>query len=263
MAAALAIGGIASANHISNTSALPTWNVTPNSLPGSGTGGNSPFQAVQLDVQTHTDYAHPGDMAQGGWAKTVTLFFDDDVRVNLTTIPSCTETFTNSTTIAQAWEDCGPGADTAPEVNAYLSPPSEVSGTVSTASASNFPGCVLVFKKSSTSLMLFVRMTQVFNGPANCYNPAANTSGNFNFILTGNLSTVSAADFKTRLTIPSLDALAEPLDDIKFRLKRAAVFAARCKDTNKVLNLRGTFSYTNPGPSNQPPDTVNKKKACA
>ena len=116
--AALAVAGIASANHVSNTSTLPTWNVTPGALPGSGgggaNGGSGTTAPVQLDVQTHTDYAHPGDAAQGGRAKTVTLLFDNDVVVNLSGIPSCNANFTSGTTIAQAWERCGPGADTPP-----------------------------------------------------------------------------------------------------------------------------------------------------
>ena len=55
--AALAVAGIASANHVSNTSTLPTWNVTPGALPGSGGGGanggsgtTAPVPARRADV---------------------------------------------------------------------------------------------------------------------------------------------------------------------------------------------------------------------
>jgi hypothetical protein len=236
--------------------------VTPNALPGSGGGGNGgsgTTAAVGLNVQTATVYAHPGDAAQGGKAKTVTLLFDNDVVINLTGIPSCNANFTAGTTIAQAWERCGPGADTAPEVNAYLSPATAVSGTASTAPPSNFPGCTLVFKRSSTSLLLFSRITLAQNGTPNCANPATNTAGNTSTILTGNLSNVSTPDFKTKLTVPNVDQLPLPLDNFKATIKRGNVFKARCKDNNKLLNLRGTFQYSGTG---QATDTVNKTKAC-
>jgi hypothetical protein len=263
--AALAVSGIASANHVSNTSSLPTWNVTPSALPGSGGGGNGgsgTTAAVALDVQTATVYAHPGDTAQGGKAKTVTLFFDNDVVLNLTGIPSCNATFGAGTTIAAAYERCGPGADTAPEVNAYLSPPGAVSGTASTAPPSNFPGCTMVFKKASSTgpkILLFARVTLIQNGTANCSSPATNTSGNTTTTLTGNLTNVSIADFKTKLTVPNIDQLPLPLDNFKAKVKRANVFKARCRDNNTRLNLRATFQYSGTG---QATDTVNKTKAC-
>ena len=78
------------------------------------------------------------------------------------------------TTIAQAWERCGPGADTAPEVNAYLSPSTAVSGTASTAPPANFAGCTLVFKRSATSVLLFTRVALLQNGAPQCANPATN-----------------------------------------------------------------------------------------
>ena len=261
--AALAVAGIASANHVSNTSTLPTWNVTPGALPGSGgggaNGGSGTTAPVQLDVQTHTDYAHPGDAAQGGRAKTVTLLFDNDVVVNLSGIPSCNANFTSGTTIAQAWERCGPGADTAPEVNAYLSPSTAVSGTASTAPPANFAGCTLVFKRSATSVLLFTRVALLQNGAPQCANPATNEAGNTSTTLIGNLSSVTTPDFKTKLTVPNVDQLPLPLDDFKATLKRGNVFKARCQDTNKLLNLRGTFQYSGAG---QATDTVNKTKAC-
>jgi hypothetical protein len=253
--AALVVAGTAFANHTSNVSSLPTWRVEPKDLPNGTT-----FKAAALTVQTHTNYSHPGDQSRGGKARQVTLLFDNDVKVNLSGIPGCNATFGSGTTIAAAWERCGPGADTAPERNAYLSPRGVVSGRTSTAPPSNFPGCNLVFKKSSSTgpkLLLFARVT--FAGTANCSNPATNTSGNTSVTLTGNLTNVSRTDFKTKLTVPNIAALPLPLDDFKSRVKRAAVFSARCRDGNKLLNLRGTFAYSGSG---QPADTVNKTFAC-
>jgi hypothetical protein len=260
--AALAVSGIASANHVSNVSNLPTWNVTPSALPGSGGGGNGgsgTLAPVALDVQTSTVYAHPNDATQGGKAKTVTLLFDNDVAVNLAGIPSCNANFGAGTTIAAAWERCGPGADTAPEVNAYLSPSTAVSGTVSTAPPSNFGGCNLVFKRSASSLLLFARVALVQNGAPQCANPATNTAGNTSTTLVGNLTSVTTPDFKTKLTVPNIDQVPLPLDNFKSKVKRASVFRARCRDTNKLLNLRGTFAYSGSGQAN---DVINKTKAC-
>jgi hypothetical protein len=261
--AALAVGGVASANHTSNVSSLPTWNVTPNALPGSGGGpsGSGTSAAVRLDVQTHTNYSHPGDKPQGGYAKQVRLDFDDDIVLNLTGIPSCTATFASTTTLAQAWERCGPGADTSPEVNAYLSPSTAVSGTSSTAPASNFPGCTLVFKKGASSLLLFARVTLVANGTANCSSPATNTTGNTSVTLAGSLVNqgTAAGDYQWKLTVPGIDNLPLPLDDFKAGVKRASVFKARCQDSNKLLHLKGNFIYSGTG---QAADTVIKTKAC-
>jgi len=258
--AATALGalGAAGAAQANNVSTLPTWNVTPSALPGPG--GTPPFANVQLNVQTHTVYTAPGNKPAGGFAKTVTLRFDDDVKLNLAGIPSCTATFGGSTTIAQAWERCGPGADQPGEVNAYLSPPTAVSGRASTAPASNFGGCTLVFKKSATQLLLFARMTLVANGTPNCANPATNSAGNTAVTLVGNLTSSTAiADYHTILTVPNVDLQPLPLDDFSAAIKRGAAFQARCRDTNRLLNLRGTFVYSGSG---EAPDTVNRTKAC-
>jgi hypothetical protein len=265
---ALAVAGVASANHVSNESDLPTWNVTPSALPGSGGGGNGgsgTLANVALDIETSTVYAHPNDLAQGGKAKTVTLLFDNDVGISLAGIPSCTANFGAGTTIAAAWERCGPGADEAGEVNAYLSPPTAVSGTVSTAPPSNFGGCDLVFKRSATSLLLFARIALIQNGAPQCANPATNTAGNTSTTLIGNLTNVTTTDFKVKLTVPNVDQVPLPLDSFKAKIKRGSAFRARCVDNNKLLNLRGTFAYTNDGAGgnpDQPSDTINKTKAC-
>jgi len=252
--AALAVGGIASANHRSNVSSLPSFSFAPKELPN-----NTTFRSGALTVQTHTNYAHPGNQGQGGKAKTVTLLFDNDMRVNLSGIPACTATFGAGTTIAQAWERCGPGADSGAERNAYLSPPGAVSGRASTAPPSNFNGCTLVFKRSANQVLLFARVTTVPNSTANCSNPANNNSGNTSTTLTGTIANVGTGDFRPRLRVPNIDALPLPLDDFKAKVKRGGAFAARCRDANRRLNLRGTFQYSGSG---QPADTVNKSFAC-
>jgi hypothetical protein len=253
--AALAVSGIAYANHTSNVSSIPDWQVNPSALPD---GTN--FAPVGLTVQVATNYAHAGDTAQGGKSKTVTLFFDNDIRVNLRGIPACTATFAGGTTIAQAYERCGPGADTPPEVNAYLSPRGTVSGTTSTAPPSNFPGCNMVFKRSNTSILLFARVTLQPNGTANCSNPGSNNSGNTTVTLVGNLSSVSQTDFRTRLRVPNIDQLALPLDNFRSKVRRGGVFRARCRDANNRLNLKVNWVYSGSG---QAPDTVSRADTCS
>jgi hypothetical protein len=108
--------------------------------------------------------------------------------------------------------------------------------------------------------LLFARMTLVANGTPNCSSPATNSSGNTSVTLTGNLTfPTNVADFKTTLTVPNIDLQPLPLDDFKAKVKRASVFQARCRDSNKLLNLRGTFAYSGSG---EAADTVNKTKAC-
>ena len=100
-------------------------------------------EPASLFVHTHTNYAHPGNKAQGGFAKTVTLLFDNDFTITPGTIPKCTTAQLSGKNISQAWATCGPGAPATH--NAYLSPATAVSGRASTAPPSNFPGCTLVF----------------------------------------------------------------------------------------------------------------------
>ena len=135
---------------------------------------------ASLFVHTHTNYAHPGNKASGGFAKTVTLLFDSDFAITPGTIPKCTTAQLSGKNISQAWATCGPGAGAAH--NAYLSPATAVSGKTSTAPPSNFPGCTLVFNgpnsvNGNPTVVLYARVTLVANGTANCATPATNTLG--------------------------------------------------------------------------------------
>ena len=272
--AAVVGGGVASA-HDGNVSSLPTWQVVPSALPGAGNGGGGTgaLANATLNVQTHTNYGHPGVASQSGKVVSVVLNFDDDVVVNLGTIPNCTPgangdpAISGSTTIATIWNGCGPGAAD----NSYLSPAVGTSGNTglpapatsgrsSTAPASNFGGCTLVFKKSQTQLLLFARTTTTPNSVANCSSPATNTSGNATIQLTGNLTNPfpAASDFGTRLTVPGVDALPLPLDDFTARVSRGTTFRARCMDANNQLNLQGVFDYTAGGAHNAATDVVNE-----
>ena len=215
---------------------------------------------ASLFVHTHTNYAHPGNKAQGGFAKTVTLLFDSDFTLTPGTIPKCTTAQLSGKNISQAWATCGPGA--AASHNAYLSPATAVSGRASTAPPSNFPGCTLVFNGPTVggnpTVILYARVTLVANGTANCNNPASNTSGNTTVLLTGTIAPAGVAGFGKKLTVPGIDALPLPLDDFTALVKRGNYFKAKCSAS--PWHVRGTFAYSGTG---QAADVSNPTQACS
>ena len=215
---------------------------------------------ASLFVHTHTNYAHPGNKAQGGFAKTVTLLFDNDFTITPGTIPKCTAAQLSGKNISQAWATCGPGAGAAH--NAYLSPTTAVSGKTSTAPPSNFPGCTLVFNGPTTggnpTVILYARVTLVANGTANCAAPAGNTAGNSTVLLTGTIANAGVAGFGKKLTVPGIDALPLPLDDFTALLKRASYFKAKCSAS--PWKVRGTFAYSGTG---QAADVSNPTQVCS
>ena len=210
-------------------------------------------------MHTHTNYADPGNKPQGGFTKTVTLLFDNDFAITPGTVPTCTTAQLSGKTIAQAWSTCGPGAGAAH--NAYLSPASAVSGRASTAPASNFTGCTLVFRGpnsgGNSTVILYTRVTLVANGTANCAAPATNTSGNTTVLLQGTIAPAGVAGFGKKLAIPGIDALPLPLDDFTALLKRGNYFKAKCSAT--PWKVRGTFAYSGAG---QAADTSNATQTC-
>ena len=252
--AALVVVGSATAV-ANNVSTLSGSKITPSKLPA------TTFKQASLFVHTGTVYTAPGDKAHGGFAKTVTLLFDDDGKISTAGIPTCAGNFASSTTMKQAWAACGPAAGAAH--NAYLSPPTGVSGRASTAPPSNFNGCVLAFNGvpsgGNPTIVLFTRVTLAPNGTANCANIANNTSGNTSVTLKGTITNAGVADFGKKLTVPNIDTAPLPLDDFTTTVKRGNYITARCHDANKILNIRGTFAYSGTG---EAPDTVNSNQPC-
>ena len=220
------------------------------------------FKSSQLFVHTRTLYAHPGNKSQGGFAKTVTLRFDNDFRIAPGSIPRCSKAQLSGKNIRQAWNTCGPGAGAAH--NAYLSPPGAVSGRTSTAPPSNFNGCTLVFNGppsgGNPTVTLYARVTLVANGTANCANPAGNTSGNTTVILVGTITNAGVAGFGKKLTVPGIDQLPLPLDDFYATVRRGSYFQARCPAGASPWKLRGLFAYSGSG---QPADTVQSTQPCS
>ena len=249
-AAALAVGFFAFAASAAadppacNPGTSPTDNkscVNFQVLPNHSAASNSLF------VHTHTNYAHPGNKPQGGFTKTVTLLLDNDFAITPGTVPTCTTAQLSGKTIAGAWSTCGPGAGAAH--NAYLSPATAVSGRASTAPASNFPGCTLVFRGpnsgGNSTVILYTRVTLVANGTANCASPATNGTGNTTVVLQGTIAPAGVAGFGKKLAIPGIDALPLPLDDFTALLKRGNYFKAKCSAT--PWKVRGTFAYSAAG----------------
>jgi hypothetical protein len=250
--ASLAIGGVAQAatDNTSSLSLSPKTAFTPSKAP------KTTFKNGKLFVHTHTNYAHPGDKAHGGFAKTVTIYFDNDFKFNTAGVPQCAGAFASSTTLKQAYAACGPNAGTSK--NALIG-----TGTASTAPASNFPGCVAVFNGKPSggnpTIILFTRVTLAVNGTANCANPGGNTSGNTSVTLKGTLTNAGVTDFGKKLTVPNVDTAPLPLDDFTAGIQRGNYVQAKCADANKTWNYRGVFAYSGAG---QATDTVNATQAC-
>jgi hypothetical protein len=244
--AVLAFAGLAWANNVSTQN----FKFTPSKAP------KTTYKNGGIFVHTHTNYTHPGDKAHGGFAKTVTLLFDNDFRFNTSAIPKCAGTFSSTTTLKQAYAACGPNAGS--KKNALVG-----TGTASTAPNSNFPGCVAAFNGKPSSgkptIVLFTRVTVVPNGHANCANPGNNTSGSTSLTLKGTLANAGVADYGKKLTVPNIDSAPLPLDDFTTTVKRGNYVQGRCFDANKTWNMRTTFAYSGSG---EPADTVHPIQKC-
>jgi hypothetical protein len=184
--------------------------------------------------------------------KTVNLKFDDNIAINLAGIPSCPSSEVTGKTIAQAWEQCGPGADGSPasEGNAYLSPPTAVSGYGSTVPPANLTACTLIFKGADNNhLTIYSRApetTAACNG-----NPATNSGGSVSVIFTGTLSHQPASSaYDWTLNVPGTDAATPALDDFSAFLRRGSAARANCPAGTSPHKLLGTWDYTAAGDAN-------------
>jgi hypothetical protein len=238
--------------------------VAPSNAPGSFTGGQ------QLGVRTHTNYVSPNNTAQGGKAKTVTLFFDNDFQINVASGGgNCLQSDVANKTVAQAYAACGPAGK-----NTYLSTQvpgaPTLSGKASTAPASNFGGCTMVFKGPTASqVLLYARVFTTVNSNPACdsiSNPGGTSpasQGNVTISLTGTIANANVAGFGKKLTVPGIDSLTLPLDDFYASLKRGTYFQARCPAGTTPWRLRGIFAYSGTQPNQGgPADTVNTSYPC-
>jgi hypothetical protein len=241
LAAVGALGSVGIATAITNNKSTVDSKFSPSKAP------KRTYKPGSLFVHTHTDYAHPGVKAQGGFPKTVTLLFDDDGKINPKGIPTCAGNFSSSTTLSGAMASCK---------RAKLG-----SGRASTAPAANLPGCVLAFNgKKQGGDPTIVLFTRVFpTSPANCSSPSSNSGGFTSVTISGKITKANVHDFGNKLTVSHLDQLALSLDDFKTTVKRGKYVSIRCHDKNKTWNTKATFTYSGSG---QSADTVSSTQTC-
>jgi len=214
---------------------------------------------ASLFVHTHTNYAHPGAKAQGGFAKTVTVLFDNDFAVNQTGIPKCTANL-GGVSPAVAYAKCGPNGTNA---KAYLSAAGHFSGHAH--AFKNIPACTMVFNGPGANQVLLYTRAYTLN-PVNCAtrNPATESSTGptrTTVLLTGTISAANVAGFGRKLTVPGIDAIPLPLDDFTALVKHGQFFTAKCSAT--PWRMRGIFNYSGGPPPPQPADVWNAVQGCS
>jgi len=195
----------------------------------------------------------------------VDLSFDNDIALNLTGIASCPSSELTGKTIAQAWEQCGPGADGNPasEGNAYLSTGlgAQVSGIGSTVpNPGGAVACTLIFKGADNNHLTIYARAPVASA-ASCNNPAAQTGGSATVLFTGALTHQPVASiYDWTLTVPNTQTANPALDDFYATVVRGAAFRARCATRNPSAHrMLGTWDYTAAGDAN---DNYTAVHAC-
>jgi hypothetical protein len=181
----------------------------------------------------------------------VNLKFDDNIALNLAGIPACPAAEVAGKTVAQAWEQCGPGADGSPasEGNAYLSPPTAVSGYGSTVPPTNLTACTMIFKGAGDTLTIYARAPQTTtacNG-----DPAVNSGGSTTVVFTGNLTHQPASSpYDSTLHIANTHTSNPALDDFSAFIRRGSAFRANCPAGTSPHRMQGTWDYTAAGDAN-------------
>lgn len=185
----------------------------------------------------------------------VKLQFDENIALNLSGIPSCPTSELVNKNLAQAWEQCGPGADGNPasEGNAYLSTGlgNNVSGIGSTIpNGGGAVACTMIFKGADNN-----HVTIYARAPANtsgCDNPSTNTGGTTTVLFNGALSHQAASSiYDWTLTVPNTQTADPALDDFYATLSRGTAIRAKCVTRNPSAHrMLGTWDYTAVGDAN-------------
>jgi hypothetical protein len=194
----------------------------------------------------------------------VKLQFDENIALNLTGIPSCPASELVNKNVAQAWEQCGPGADGNPvsEGNAYLSTGlgNNVSGIGSTIPLSGGAvACTMIFKGAdNTHVTIYARAPANTSG---CENPSTNTGGTTTVLFTGTLTHQAASSiYDWTLTIANTQTADPALDDFYATLSRGTAFRAKCVTRSPSAHrMQGTWDYTAVGDAN---DNFTAVHAC-
>jgi hypothetical protein len=262
-AAALGVGLIAYAGSASaipapcvpaapNTTVGNTSCVNGQILPSTGLGPSTP-KNVSLFTHVATRYLHAGDRAKGGFAKEVTVYYDNDGHINPGTIPKCTVANVANKTIPQAYAACGPAGK-----NAYLSPPGTISGKASTAPPSNFGACTMVFNGPLTNqVVLYTRVFTTVNSNPSC--TTTNGGGNVTITLVGTISNAGITGYGKKLVTPLPQGITLPLDDFYATVKRGNYVTSTC---HSPLRIRARFVYSVTTAPYQP-DTANFAQGCS
>jgi hypothetical protein len=246
--AAVALAGIALAAPDGNTSSVKGSGFKPAKLP------KNTYKSGALITHTHTNYAHPGNELQGGFTDRAQLYFDNDGKLNPTGVPRCAKAkISGNLTMKQAMAKCGKAKVGTGRAQAL-------------AGTSAVNGCVLVFNGSPTPQgqptdLILTRLQASVPSSINCANPATNTNGNVTVLLEGVVKRNPASlgpDFKrgNMLDVNHIPRTL-PLTDFRVTTKRGKYISSRCHDSNKRLNIKGKFTYSD-GQS----DTVASAKAC-
>jgi hypothetical protein len=185
----------------------------------------------------------------------VILRFDDDIALNLARIPGCAPWEVSGKTIAQAWEQCGPGADGTPasEGNAYLSTGAgpNVSGVGSTTVA-GIDACTMIFKGATNNRLTIYARAPIGNPSTECNNPATNSGGSATVVFTGFLARLPARfPYDWQLNVPNTHTANPALNDFSATVVRGGAFRARCNRTSpRPHRMQGIWDYTAAGDPN-------------
>jgi hypothetical protein len=275
LASALAVGGIA---YVITASAALTCS---GPLPGSdnrfcmegtftpNTGlSTTTRKAGQLFVHTHSDYAHPADKTRGGFASTVTLFFDSDGTINPAATPhKCTGSQVTGKNPHDALVACGPlgGNDS------WLLAPTSTAFNGTTHTTGGLQGCTLQFNgkpnaAGNPTVVLYARIWLTnFTG---CGNPKTTTAPGTTIVLTGVITNASAP-YGKKLTVSHIDDQPLALNDYTSKVKRGSYVSSKCSGHNGLLSgskywkLKGVTTYSGGSTNGQPPDTVTTTQKCS
>jgi hypothetical protein len=223
IAAAVAVvtTGLAVANTAQNGNVSGgVFNFKPSKVP------KKKYHKGALKLGTKTTFANQPNQP-GGDTDRVQLFIDDDIKLNLNSVPKCSGAgFSSNTTMAQAMQLCG-------KANVGK-------GSVHTGNFSgNLPGCVLVFNGTNKRIVLYARIFA--SGPANCSNPSTNNGGTVTTTLFGKLKSASG-DFGTQLNVDTTTTPL-PLGDFTANIKHGNYASARCHDSNQKWNVKVQHTY--------------------
>ncbi len=209
------------------------------------------FENAKLGVRTRSVFSPASSETT-----TVTLRFDDDLKVNLAAVPgTCTAASLTGDDISEAWADCGPGPGGS---NTYLSTGlgAQTSGVASTVVA-GIDACTMAFKGANANQIILYARAPIGNPSTECNSPATNIGGTTTVLLTGTLTNQPpASPYGPTLTVPQTHVPNPSLDDFNATITRGTAFQAKCPAGQSPHKLQGVFDYVGTAPT-EPTDTIS------